>query len=82
MITKQKARALQRRWKIVNRFTLEEARRTSVEDRYRQFLALTEWARSLGWEKELSREDALVRRRWNELRKAYRAKETKGVAAS
>lgn len=80
-MTKKDAKAFRRRWRMVNDFTLQESRRASVQDRYRDYLSLMELALALGWDKDLSREDALVRQRWNELRKAYRGKETKKRAA-
>jgi hypothetical protein len=72
-MTKGEARAFQKRWKAVNKAEAEELRRTSTSDKLRQLSALMASIDQLGWREALEEEEASVRDRWNQLRKAYRA---------
>jgi hypothetical protein len=80
-MTKARAAAFRARWQLVNDFEREEALRASYDDKYLQFWTLLQWARAFGWEKDLAREDDLVRARWMKLRKAYRGKKAKRTSA-
>lgn len=64
-------RAWKDRWKAVNEITAEENRRLTPADRLRQFFSLMEMARAMDWHTSTPEEDAVVRERWNRLRKAY-----------
>jgi hypothetical protein len=59
------------RWKQVNQAEIEELRRTSPETKLRQLAALMASVDQMGWRESLDAEAALVRERWNQLRRAY-----------
>jgi hypothetical protein len=69
-MTKEEARQFKARWKLVNDFTAEEARRTPPEVKLRQAALLYEFGQALGWPDD-SEEVAEVRERWRRLREHY-----------
>ncbi len=73
-ISRKEARAWRKRWAAVNRAEIEELRRTTPEEKFRQLCALMESAKALGWARALAAEEAEVRERWMRLRKAYGGK--------
>jgi hypothetical protein len=68
MMTKEEAHKFKERWKLVNDFTDEEARRTSPEVKLRQTAHLYEFGQVLGWPDESEEEVAEVRERWRRLK--------------
>ena len=60
-----------KRWEAVNAIEIEELRRLTPEERLRQFFALMELGKRMGWRTSTDEEIAMVRDRWNRLRKAY-----------
>ena len=71
MITEAQARAYQRRWIAVNNAEREGLRFTPVAVKFRQLVALMEAAKQLPKTKLEIREEAVVRARWNRLRRIY-----------
>jgi hypothetical protein len=65
------------RWKKINDFTLEEARRKSPTERYRSFLRLVATAKSLGWKTSTAKEDAEAARQLRILREKLNGKASK-----
>ena len=72
MMTKEEARRFKARWKLVNDFTADEARRTPPETKLRQTALLYEAAQTFGWAEALREGEAEVRERWRLLKELYR----------
>ncbi|HEX7315227.1 MAG TPA: hypothetical protein VF297_14970 [Pyrinomonadaceae bacterium] len=72
MMTKEEAEHFKARWKLVNDFTDEEARRTPPEVRLRQTALLYEAAQTFGWSESLREGEDEVRERWRLLKEIYR----------
>jgi hypothetical protein len=72
MMTTEEARQFKARWKLVNDFTDEEARRTPPEVRLRQTALLYEAAQTFGWADALREGEEDVRERWRRLKEIYR----------
>jgi hypothetical protein len=70
-MTKEEARQFKARWKLVNDFTAEEARRAPLEVKLRQVALLYEVARALGWPGGSEEEVEEERRRWIRLKSYY-----------
>ena len=71
MMTKEEARQFKERWKLVNDFTDEEARRTPPEVKLRQTALLYEAAHAFGWTEKLREGEEEVRERWRRLKEFY-----------
>lgn len=71
MMTKEEARQFKERWKLVNDFTDEEARRTPPEVKLRQTALLYEAAHAFGWAEKLREGEDEVRERWRRLKEFY-----------
>lgn len=69
-MTGEEARQFKARWKLVNDFTAEEARRTPPEVKLRQLALMYEAAQTLGWAASLREGEEEVRERWRRLREA------------
>jgi hypothetical protein len=72
-ISPEEARAFVKRWEAVNEYELRELRSTPIELKLRQLSAMMTLARRLGWNDVLAAEEETARRRWQQLRQAYRA---------
>jgi len=70
-MTKEEAQQFKERWQLVNEFINEEIRRTPLSVKLKQFAALFQFAREMGWEEELRQGEAEVQARWQRLQKAY-----------
>jgi hypothetical protein len=70
-ITKTEAQAFKRRWATVNAAEREELQATTVAQKLRQLAVLMASAEELGWMEALAAEEAQVRDRWSQLRRAY-----------
>jgi hypothetical protein len=70
LLTKVRSRAFRWRWQRVNAREAEELRATGVQVKWLQFNTLLAWAQQLGWAAALGEEEAQVRQRWAQLRKA------------
>ena len=68
--TKAELEAWRARWEAVNRFEIEELRRTPAAIKVRQAAAVLLSTRALGWDKALSKDDQAVWDLWNRLREA------------
>ena len=66
MMTKEEALAFKERWRVVNEFTNEEARRRPVAERLRDLEILYQFGQQIGWANR--DDDQEVRARWNRLR--------------
>jgi hypothetical protein len=71
MMTKEEAEQFKARWKLVNDFTDEEARRAPPEVRLRQTALLHEAARTFGWAEALREGEEDVYERWRRLKEIY-----------
>jgi hypothetical protein len=71
-MTREEAEQFKARWKLVNDFTDEEARRTPPEEKLRQVALLYEFWQAIGWPDD-SEEVAKVRERWIRLKEHYEA---------
>jgi len=60
------------RFERLGQIKLAESRRLSPTERYRRFLDLLYFAKSMNWRTSTAQEDAEVRRRWQVLRAAHR----------
>ena len=67
-MTKEEARQFTENWAVVNQVILEEARRTSLEERLRTLNMLYLAAQSFGWDEQLRAEEQIVRERWQRLK--------------
>jgi hypothetical protein len=63
--------AFKARWRLVNETEVAELRRTPLEVKLRQLEALMASVDALGWREVLASEEAVVRERWQRLRRAY-----------
>ena len=68
VMTKEEARQFKTRWQLVNRVTLQEARRLTPEVKLRQLASLYEAGQALGWDARGQEGDAEVRERWRRLK--------------
>ena len=71
MMTKEEAEQFRARWKLVNDFTDEEARRTPLEVKLRQTALLYGAAHAFGWAEKLREGEDEVRERWRRLKEFY-----------
>jgi hypothetical protein len=71
-MTRGEARAFRARWQAVNAAERRELQTTPAVVRFRQLAALMASSRGLGWDRSRSRNEDVVRRRWNRLRRAQR----------
>lgn len=71
MMTKEEAGQFKERWKLVNDFTDEEARRAPPEVRLRQTALLYEAAQTFGWAEALREGEEDVRELWRRLKELY-----------
>lgn len=69
-MTKEEARQFKARWKLVNEFLSEEARRTPVSLKLHQLSLMYETAVALGWSDGLRKDEEKVRERWQRLKEA------------
>lgn len=67
-MTGEEAREFKARWKMVNDFTAEEARRTPPEVKLRQLSLMYETALAFGWADALREGEEEVRERWRRLK--------------
>lgn len=74
MASNAQGREFQDRWRRVNDFTREEARRQSVADRLRGFFEMVRTTKAMGWQTSTPEENEEVARRWNRLREAHHGK--------
>jgi hypothetical protein len=70
--TQQQYRDFVARFERLGQIKLAESRRLSPTERYRRFLDLLYFAKSMDWRTSTAQEDAEVRRRWQVLRAAHR----------
>jgi hypothetical protein len=70
-MTPKEARAFVARWRLVNEAEREELRATPMELKLRQLAAMMASVDQIGWTEALAAEQAEVRERWKQLRKAY-----------
>ena len=70
-MTKEEAEQFKARWKLVNEFTDEQARRTPPEVKLRQTALLYEAARTFGWAERLREGEGEVHERWRRLKEFY-----------
>lgn len=70
-LTKAQARAFRKRWQLVNAAEVEELRKTSLAEKFRQTAALMASGRDLGWGDDFDSGEAEVWDRWRRLRQAY-----------
>jgi hypothetical protein len=68
MMTKEEAQQFKARWKLVNDFTAEEARRTPPEVKLQQLALMYEAAHEFGWVEALREGEEEVCARWQLLR--------------
>ena len=68
MMTKEEARQFKERWRLVNEFTIEEARRTPASVKLQQLELMYEAGRTLGWTEALKEGEDEVRERWRRLK--------------
>lgn len=66
-MTKEEGRLFKERWRLVNEFTNEEARRKDVMQRLQELEALHAFAQEIDWANRET-EVEVVRARWNRLR--------------
>jgi hypothetical protein len=71
MMTREEAEQFKARWKLVNDFTDEEARRTPPEVKLRQTALLYEATHAFGWAEKLREGEEEVRERWRRLKEFY-----------
>ncbi|MGH8549799.1 MAG: hypothetical protein ACRERU_14585 [Methylococcales bacterium] len=71
-MTKEEAIQFKERWAAVNRFTIEEARRVTLEERMRSLNSLYLSALSFGWDEKLQAEEDSARERWRRLKERVR----------
>lgn len=79
-MTKQEWQAYRDRWALVNQAEIEELRRTPIEVKFRQLLALTQFAAILDADPQRRRREDQARRadeeqarqRWARLREVWR----------
>lgn len=71
-VSRQAARALRARWRIVNVRERHELRATTHGEKLRQLVGLFESARAFGWDRVQADEEDVVRARWRRLRRALR----------
>lgn len=70
--TREYFRDFRARWKRINQFQLDEAKRKTPTQRYHDFLYLMSLAKQLNWQTSTPAEDEEARRRWQKIRQAYR----------
>lgn len=70
-MTREEARAWQRRWQVVNEAERRELRATPATVKLRQLTELMSWVRPLGWTAALKEGEEEVRQRWKRLREHY-----------
>jgi len=71
-MTKEEALRFQAGWAAVNQFVIDEARRTTPEERLRSLNSLYLSARLFGWNENLRRkEEQTIRERWQRLREKF-----------
>ncbi len=71
-MTKAEARSFERRWHTVNAEEKKQLRRTTIARKLRQLNALLAWGEHFGWRQTRANGVEEVRRRWAQLRRAYR----------
>jgi hypothetical protein len=69
---KNAAKSWKQRWRLVNELERRQTRAMPMSMKYRQFLDLMEFGRTLRWPKRLDREIEQVRGRWQRLSEHYR----------
>jgi TolB-like protein len=72
LISRQAARALRVRWRVVALRERQELRAASYDAKLQQLVAMVESVGAFGWQRALAGEDEAVRERWRRLRRAYR----------
>ena len=71
-MTKEEALRFKEGWAVVNQFVIDEARRTTPEERLRSLNSLYISARLFGWNENLrTKEEQAVRERWRRLREKF-----------
>lgn len=69
-MTREEAIRFKENWAAVNQVIIEEARRTTLEERLRILNSLYLSGESLGWDRKLrAEEDEVIRERWQRLRR-------------
>lgn len=69
-MTKEEAESFRQRWEAANAAERDQLRATSIEDKLRQLSVLMASVPGMGWTEALEAEEAEVRERWSQLRKA------------
>lgn len=69
---KEEAQQFKARWKLVNDFTAQEARRTTYATKLRQLALLYEAVQAFGWADALREGEAEARERWCRLKELHR----------
>ena len=69
-MTREEAIRFKENWAVVNQVIIEEARRTTFEERLRVLNSLYLSGKSLGWNTQLrAEEDEVIWERWQRLRR-------------
>lgn len=67
-MTKEEGQQFKERWKLVEDFTAEEARRAPLSLKLRQLALMYEAGRAFGWDGALKEGEDEVRERWRRLK--------------
>ena len=71
-ITKEQANAYKKRWELINKAEIQELRNATFTQKMQQLQALMASINTIdGWSNILSKDEDMVRKRWNKLRKEY-----------
>ena len=72
-MTREEAQQFKARWKLVNEFVLEEARRTPPAIKLKHLALMYEVGQVLGWDAALKDGEEEVRERWRRLKEKSNA---------
>lgn len=67
-MTKEEARQFRENWAIVNQLMIEEARRKTPEERFRDLAIMYRAGKIMGWDQRPADDEEIVRARWQKLR--------------
>ena len=71
-ITKEQANAYKKRWELINKAEIQELRNATFTQKMHQIQSLMASINTIdGWSNTLSKDEDIVRERWNKLRKVY-----------
>ena len=71
-ITKEQANAYKKRWELINKAEIQELRNATLTQKMQQIQSLMASINTIdGWSNSLSKDEDIVRKRWNKLRKGY-----------